>query len=74
MLEAMDGTLDVIATPPGTYAFLTSYVFLAGEATAMIICRRYGQVRGSKGLSWLHVSRNCLNILSPVVIKRGSVF
>ena len=35
MLEAMGVTLDVIATPIGTYAFLTFYVFLACAINGM---------------------------------------
>ncbi len=35
MLEAMGVTLDVIATPLGTYAFLTFYVFLACAINGM---------------------------------------
>lgn len=35
MLEAMGVTLDVIATPTGTYAFLTFYVFLACAINGM---------------------------------------
>ncbi len=35
MLEAMGITLDVIATPLGTYAFLTFYVFLACAINGM---------------------------------------
>lgn len=35
MLEAMGVTLDVIATPMGTYAFLTFYVFLACAINGM---------------------------------------
>lgn len=35
MLEAMGVTLDVIATPLGTYAFLTFYIFLACAINGM---------------------------------------
>lgn len=35
MLEAMGVTLDVIATPLGTYAFLTFFVFLASAINGM---------------------------------------
>jgi len=48
MLEAMGVTLDVIATPLGTYAFLTFYVFLACAINGMnmglkIITKEYMQ-------------------------------
>ncbi|MBW6464292.1 MAG: ABC transporter permease subunit [Dethiobacteria bacterium] len=65
MLEAMGVTLDVIATPLGTYAFLTFYVFLA--------CAINGMNMGLKMITKEYMQKTADFILTKPH-SRGKVF
>lgn len=65
MLEAMGVTLDVIATPLGTYAFLTFYVFLA--------CAINGMSMGLKMITKEYMQKTADFILTKPH-SRGKVF
>jgi ABC-2 type transport system permease protein len=65
MLEAMGVTLDVIATPMGTYAFLTFYVFLA--------CAINGMNLGLKMITKEYLQKTADFILTKPY-SRGKVF
>jgi ABC-2 type transport system permease protein len=65
MLEAMGVTLDVIATPLGTYAFLTFYVFLA--------CAINGMNMGLKMITKEYMQKTADFILTKPY-SRGKVF
>jgi|GEM_PF-281702 len=65
MLEAMGVTLDVIATPMGTYAFLTFYVFLA--------CAINGMNLGLKMITKEYL-QNTADFILTKPYSRGKVF